>query len=50
MLGSSSNEAGPSGINQQEHEENVDKMENDEDSVQMHFPNGCAPHHLENVR
>lgn len=46
--------AGPSGINddnEDEEEENVDKIEtNDEDSIQVHFPNDNAPGRLENVR
>lgn len=53
FLGFGSDEAGPSGINDyDEQEENVDKMEtNDADSIQVHFPNECPPNgRLENVK
>lgn len=44
--------AGPSGINDnEEQEEDVDKVEtNDEDAVQVHFPNDFPPGRLENVK
>lgn len=45
--------AGPSGINDDdvEQEENTDKVEtNDEDSVQVHFPNEFPQRRIENVR
>lgn len=44
--------AGPSGINDNvEQAENIDEVEtNDEDAVQVHFPNDCAPGRLENVK
>lgn len=50
-LGSGTDEAGPSGINDHvEPEENADKIENDADSNQVHFPNDGQPGHLDNVR
>lgn len=51
VVGFGSDEAGPSGVNDYaEQEENADKMENDEDSAQVHFLAVCPPGRLDKAR
>lgn len=43
--------AGPSSANDDvEQEENADKADTNDESVQVHFPNDFAPGRLENVK